>query len=411
MFDLDKWQEIFSTIRKNKLRTVLTCFSVAWGIFMLIFLLGAGEGLRNGIQQEFNDDAINSIWFRGGRFGVSNAGFKLGKRVQLTNEDYDYITQNIDGVEASTGRFVRWSADMSYKNETGKYSMRATHPGHKVIEKTIITDGRFLIETDIDEARKVIVIGRQIAKDLFKGKDCIGKYMKVFDIPFQVVGVFKDEGSQREERNAYIPVSTGQRIFGSTNALNAIMFTFSGQDLEYSNQLRNEVMAYLSSKYKFHKNDPQAVRVTNMVEEYDQVISILRGVNLFVWAIGIGTIIVGIVGVSNIMVIVVKDRTREIGVRKALGATPYSVISLILQEAIFITAMAGYMGMMAGIGLLELINYLFPEGLHPFLQHPTVNLRVALLTTLILVMAGALAGFLPASRAARIRPIEALREE
>ena len=411
MFDLDKWQEIFSTIRKNKLRTVLTCFSVAWGIFMLIILLGAGEGLRKGIQQEFNDDAINSIWFRGGRFGISNAGFKLGKRVRLTNEDYDYITENIDGVEESTGRFVRWSTDMVYKNESGKYSMRATHPGHKTIEKTIITEGRFLIETDIDEARKVIVIGRQIAKDLFKGEPCIGKYMKVFDIPFQVVGVFKDEGSQREERNAYIPVSTGQRIFGSTNTLNAIMFTFSGQDLEYSNQLRNEVMAYLSSKYKFHKDDPQAIRVTNMVDEYDQVISILRGVNLFVWAIGIGTIIVGIVGVSNIMIIVVKDRTREIGIRKALGATPFSVISLILQEAVFITAMAGYLGMIAGIGVLELINYLFPEGLHPFLQNPTVNIRVALITALILVFAGAFAGFLPASRAARIRPIEALREQ
>lgn len=411
MFDLDKWQEIFSTIRKNKLRTFLTCFSVAWGIFMLIILLGAGEGLRNGIQNEFNDDAINSIWFRGGRFGISNAGFKLGKRVQLTNEDYDYITHNIDGVEESTGRFVRWSADMSYKTESGKYSMRATHPGHKTIEKTIITRGRFLIETDIDEARKVVVIGRQIAKDLFKGEECIGEYIKIFDIPFQVVGVFTDEGSQREERNAYIPVSTGQRIFGSTNTLHAIMFTFSGQDLEYSNHLRNEVMAYLSAKYKFHKNDPQAIRVTNMVEEYDEVISILSGVNLFVWAIGIGTIIVGIVGVSNIMIIVVKDRTREIGVRKALGATPYSVISLILQEAVFITGMAGYMGMIAGIGLLELINYLFPEGLHPFLQNPTVNLRAALLTALVLVITGALAGFLPANKAARIRPIEALREE
>lgn len=411
MFDLDKWQEIFSTIRKNKLRTFLTSFSVAWGIFMLIILLGAGEGLRNGIQKEFNDDAINSVWFRGGRFGVNNAGFKLGKRVQLTNEDYDYITQNIDGVEESSGRFVRWSADMTYKNESGKYSMRATHPGHQTIEKTIITEGRFLIETDIDEARKVIVIGRQIAKDLFKGEPCIGKYMKVFDIPFQVVGVFTDEGSQREERNAYIPVSAGQRIFGSTNALNAIMFTFSGQDLEYSNQLRNEVVAYLSSKYKFHKDDPQALRVTNMVEEYEEVISILRGVNLFVWVIGIGTIIAGIVGVSNIMVIVVKERTREIGVRKALGATPYSVISLILQEAIFITGMAGYFGMIAGIGVLELINYLYPEGLHPFVQNPTVNLRVALLTALVLVITGALAGFVPASRAARIRPIEALREE
>jgi putative ABC transport system permease protein len=410
MFDIDKWQEIFHTIRKNKLRTMLTGFSVSWGIFMLIILLGSGQGLQNGVRAEFKDDAINSIWVSSGVTSVEYKGFQVGRRVRMDNEDYDEVLRSVDGVEYATARFNRWSMQVSYGNENGTYHMRSVHPDHVYLENTEIVTGRYINEADLKEFRKVVCIGDLVASDLFKGKDAVGEYVNIWGIPFKVVGVFYDEGSQWEQRVIYTPITTAQRIFGGTDQIDQIMVTTGELPLEKTIDMSDEMHQLLAERLQVSPDDPRALRVRNANEQFQDIVSVLTGIRLFVWFIGIFTLAAGIVGVSNIMMIVVKERTKEIGIRKALGATPGSVIGLILLESVFITAISGYLGMIAGIGLLELVQRGLPTDT-PMFTNPSVDLNTALLATVILIIAGIFAGLIPARRAANIKPIEALRDE
>lgn len=411
MFDQDKWLEIWETVKKNKLRTFLTGFSVAWGIMMLVVLLGASQGLRNGIYKTFlADDAMNSLWISSGVTSVPYKGLNSNRPIQLENSDRDHLRQNFQEVEHSTSRYMMWSALLAYKSEGGNFSIRAVHPDHQILEKTTVEEGRFINDRDIKEVRKVIVIGRKIKDDIFKNVDPIGKYVKVFGIPFQVVGWYADYGNAREERYAYIPINTGQKIFNaSSNQINRIMITYDEEmDLEQSNALSDKIRADFAQRKIFNKHDPRALRVRNVQKGAEDILSVISGVEIFIFVIGIGTIIAGIVGVSNIMIVVVNERTREIGIRKALGATPGSVIGLVMQESITITAVAGYFGMVLGIVVIELMaKYLK----HDFFYNPGVSLQVAFVSLAILIVSGALAGFFPARKAAKIRPIEALRDE
>lgn len=408
MFDRDKWQEIFHTISKNKLRTFLTGFSVFWGIFMLVILLGSGYGLQNGILNEFKDDAVNSIWIYPGETSLAYKGFQPGRRVRFTNADYNEIAKNTRDVEHSTGRFyVRGISN--YGKEFGSYQIRSVHPGHKYLENTTVVEGRYLNNIDLDETRKVAVIGKTIKKDLFKGKDCLGEYFNIAGIAFKVIGVFSDDGNERENEIIYLPITTAQKVFNGANEVRQIMFTVGDMDVEESTKLVDEIAIKFSQKHSIHPDDNRAIYYSNNLEELAEILGIMKGIRIFVWIIGIGTLIAGVVGVSNIMLIVVKERTKEIGIRKAIGASPSSVISLIVQEAILITAVSGYLGMTLGIGLLELVSSNLPE--IDFFLNPSVDLSTALSTTLILIIAGALAGLIPAKRAASIKPIEALRDE
>ncbi len=411
MFDQDKWLEIWTTVKKNKLRTFLTGFSVAWGIMMLVVLLGASQGLRNGISKTFlDDDAINSLWISTGVTSIPYKGLNSNRPIQLENSDHEYLNVNFDKIEHSTSRVMMWSALLSYKSEGGNFNIRSVHPDHQILEKTAMMEGRFINDKDVEEVRKVIVIGKKIKEDIFKKENPIGKYVKVFGIPFQVVGWYADYGNAREERYAYIPISTGQKVFkASSNVVNQIMLTYNEElRLNQSEELSNKITADFAQRKIFDKNDPRAIRVRDMQKGAEEILSVISGVELFILVIGIGTIIAGIVGVSNIMIVVVNERTREIGVRKALGATPASVISLIMQESIAITAVAGYFGMVLGIVVVELMSKYLK---HDFFFNPGVSLNIALLSLTILVISGALAGFFPARKAARIRPIEALRDE
>lgn len=410
MFDRDKWQEILSTIQENKLRTFLTGFSVAWGIFMLIILLGAGKGLQNGVSAEFNDDAINSIWARNGLTSMEHAGYKSGRRIAFQNEDYDNILRDVDGIEFKTARINMWSAQVAYGNETGTYSLRGVHPDHMKLENTEILSGRYLHNLDLQELRKVCVIGKLVATDIFKEKDPIGEYLNIFKIPFLVVGVFDDAGSEWEQRVIYTPVTTTQRIFGRNNEIHNIMVTTGDLPLERTTEMTQEIRSTLVQAHDVHPEDERGIYVWNNNENFQQIMNVFTGINVFVWVMGIFTIIAGIVGVSNIMMIVVRERTKEIGIRKALGATPWSVVSLILQESILITALAGYIGMVAGVALLEFVGGMLPPDTHMF-NKPEVDITTALYATILLVIAGTIAGFFPARKAASIRPIEALRDE
>lgn len=411
MFDLDKWQEIFHTIRKNKLRTFLTGFSVAWGIFMLMVLLGSGNGLENGIKNEFQGDAVNRIWVTQGQTTLPHKGMKPGRRIQFTNEDYESAKNNIEGIEYISGRFnIFQNTTVSYKNEYGSYDIVCCHPDYGFVENLEIINGRFLNNLDIEDYRKSTTIGRIVKEALFKDETAVGKYIKVSGIPFKVVGVFSDIGGERDERRVYLPVSSAQVVFNNGNKINNFNMTTQQGTVEESRRMVDQVRNDLSARHNFDPEDLRAVSIFNNVEQYKQFIDLFAAIRLFIWIIGTGTIIAGIVGVSNIMMIVVKERTKEIGVRKALGATPFSIISLILQESVLITAFAGYVGLVLGVGLMELISPMF-ENSDTFFKNPGVDLRVAISATILLVVSGAVAGFIPARKAASIKPIEALRDE
>lgn len=410
VFDIDKWQEIFATIRKNRLRTFLTGFSVAWGIFMLIVLLGTGTGLENGVRHQFSRDAVNSLWFNGGKTATAYRGLQPGREIRFRNSDQEMIGVNTRHLESLTSRLNLWDINqVNYRNKYGTFSIRACNPGMVYSEKIDVLRGRFVNELDVKESRKVACVGKMLVAELFAGEDPIGREIRINGISFMVVGMFKDEGGENDMRRAYIPVSTAQKTFTGTDRVDQIVLTLNEADMENSAETEKQVRALLADNHNFDPDDRKAIFVWNNMREYGRIMGVITGIRIFVWIIGIGTLVAGIVGVSNIMMIVVKERTREIGIRKALGATPWSIISLVLQESVFITALSGYIGLIAGIGLLELAGDLIPGS--DFFRNPEVDLKIALYANILLIVAGLLAGFFPARKAAAVKPIEALRAE
>lgn len=411
MFDRDNWQEIFHTIRKNKLRTFLTGFSVSWGIFMLIILLGSGTGLQNGVDKQFKDTSSNSIWVFRGQTSIPHDGLKPGRFVRFTNADFEEISERMPGVEKASARFYLGGSKVSYQNEHGTFSIRTVHPDHQYIEKTITIAGRFLNDIDIQEKRKVASIGSLVKQSLFKEEDPIGKYIEVNGIPFKVVGVFEDEGGENEQEVLYLPISTAQMVFNGGDRINMFMFTIDeNAGLEESKAMEQKIRQKMAELHNFSPEDERAIRFWNNIEDFMMFQNLFNGIDAFIWIIGIMTIIAGIVGVGNIMMIVVKERTKEIGIRKALGATPWSVIQLILMESIAITAFSGYVGLVLGVGTIELVSNFIPADSEYF-NNPSVNFQVAIIATVILVVAGSIAGLIPAKKAASIKPIVALRDE
>lgn len=410
MFDANTWQEVYQTIRKSKLRTSLTALSVAWGIFMLVILLGAGNGLQNGIEQDFRDDAINSLWIYRGSTSIPHRGLPVDRRIEFTNEDYESIRDQVEGVDLISSRFyVPGEYTVSYRNKVASFDVRSCHPDHRYIENTMMVSGRFLNRRDLAQRRKVAVIGTKVVEQLFGRTPPLGKSIKISGIQYTVVGVFEDEGGEAELRMIYVPISTAQLAHNGGNRVHQMMLTVGDLGVEGSARVAADLRRLLASRHKFSVKDKAAVRVRNNLESYQRVVDIFEWINTFIWIVGAGTIVAGIVGVSNIMLISVAERTREIGVRKALGATPGSIIALVLQEAILITGVSGYLGLVAGVGLLEAVSALMPE--NDYLRDPAVDLRVALLATALLIVSGAVAGLFPARRAARVSPVEALRAE
>ncbi len=413
MFDIDKWQEILSTIKKNKLRTFLTGFSVAWGIFMLIVLLGAGKGLENGIHSNFDADAANSIWIYPGQTSKSFNGIQPGKYVRFTNEDYERIIQENKNLERISSRYnIRGNDQISYKNEYGSFGINTVHPDMEFIENSFPIRGRFINNIDIEKRRKVAVIGDLVEEALCKnGKSPIGEYIKIRGVPFKVVGIYSENSnSDGERRRVYIPISTAQMVFSGGNTVNNIALAVSDMTAEESEQFEEDLKASFASHHNFDKEDDRAIFIQNNLDNIKEFRNAFQGIRMFIWIIGVGTIIAGIVGVSNIMLIVVKERTKEIGIRKAIGATPWSVVSSILQESILITSFAGYIGLVLGVVLMEIIAKNIPADSMMF-KNPDVDISVAISATILLVISGSFAGYIPARRAAKIKPVVALRDE
>lgn len=410
IIDLDNWQELYSTIRKNKLRTFLTGFAVSWGIFMLIFLLGAGKGLENGVRDQFKGDAMNRMWIGSGETSLPYKGLKTGRQITFRNDDYDFLKTNIPGVDEVAGKFNLWRNNtLSYKSNYGAFDIACVHPEYKLIEDLEVEKGRFLNQSDLLAYRKVGVIGIRVKEALFKNTDPIGKYLQVAGVPFKIVGLFSDEGGDRDMRRIYIPISTAQRVFNYGSYVGAFN-VITNVSVKESIELEADIRKKLAQKHKFDVNDKRAIHIWNALENYGRFMSLMAGIQFFILLIGLMTIVAGIVGVSNIMLIVVKERTKEIGIRKALGATPNQIIRMILFESILITSFAGYLGLVLGVGLLEIIKPYFTSSEFYFMN-PEVNLSIAVGATLFLILSGAIAGFIPAKRAVGVRPVEALKDE
>ena len=404
----DALHEIFATLQRNRLRTLLTGLSVAWGMLMLVVLLGAGRGLQHGAAYEFRDDAVNSLWLYAGKTSRAFAGRGPGREVKLTNDDYDAIRRTFPSVDHIAARFYMWGEfTISYGSKHSAFDMRGTFPGHQYLEETIITRGRFLNDADLSERRKVAVIGSKVADFLFGKKDPIGEYLNIRGLSYKVIGVFEDVGGEAELKKIYVPITTSQLLYSQPGRVHQIMFTIGDASLEQSKLLADRVHRFMALRKGVSPDDRQAIRIQNNVEQFQRVNSVFVWIQIFVWIVGVGTLLAGVVGVSNIMLISVKERTREIGIRKALGAAPASIIALVVGEAVIVTSVAGYLGLLAGVGVIELASRHLTDV--PYLRNPEVDLSVALTAAGILVFCGALAGFFPARHAARISPMEALR--
>ena len=409
MFNRDRWQEIYETIRKNRLRTFLSGFTVALGIFIFIVLFGFGNGLKNTFKQFFLDDATNTLWVSPGKTSKPYRGFKANRRIEFENSDLEDIKYNFKFfLEGITPRINR-SARVRFRGESDNYSTRAVAPDHQYIEKTLIMQGRFINQDDIEKKTKNIVIGRLVAKDLFKKEDPIGKYLEIGSSAFKVVGVFQDQSGDREERLIYIPYTTQQLIEKNNDKINSIIVSFR-PELGYTSALafERQLRLFLKKKKSIDPRDNNGIRMRNVADQIRQNQRFAGVLQLIVAFVGIGTLIAGIIGISNIMVFVVKERTKELGVRKALGATPKSVIGMVLHESIFITTLSGITGMIAGIVLLSNMEDRLEEF---FIIDPYIDNTTALLATILLILFGAVAGYIPAKRAASIKPIVALRDE
>ncbi len=409
LISFDKFEEIFTHIKENKLRTFLTCFSVSWGIFMLVLLLGSGYGLENGVKAEFERDATNSIRVSPGQTSLPYKGLEQGRRIRFTNRDYEETRKGVEGLEYISARFFKWSNNtISYGKESGSYSLWAVHPDHRFIERSLPTSGRMINDSDIAQYRKVANIGIEVEKDLFKGTSAVGKYIGINNVAFQVVGVYADPGDRRQEQLVYVPISTAQKVFSSGNRIHNIIFTLTDTDVKESKEIEEAIKKEMAVRHRFDEKDKRALYVRSNLERYEKFMTLFANIRIFIWIIGIGSIIAGIVGVSNIMLIVVKERTKEIGIRKALGATPWSIIELIITESVLLTSVSGYVGLIFGVAALELMARTI-KGIDYF-SNPQVDLSVAFSAVILLIIAGTLAGYFPARRAAAVKPVEALRD-
>ena len=411
---LDGLQEILYTLRQNKLRTLLTAFGVFWGIFMLILLLGFGRGMQHGIMENFGSDVLDFIVLNSGDTSVAYRGMGVGRHIQLDERDVQAISEQIRGVRLIAAERSLGTGTITYAGKNSNADIRGIPDEYfKVKEDIPFNFGRRVDPLDVNEIRKVAVLGTTVADRLFPtGTNPIGKDVRVKDVVMKVVGVFYDKMNQgRFSERVYIPQTSYQKIFGGGNRIDAIWLRPEpGTD---GFELEKKVVELTKRRHAVSPDDKRGINSFNMAMPAKNINALFIGINVFIWFVGMGTLAAGIVGISNIMIITVKERTREIGIRKALGATPLAIVSTLLLESTLVTAIAGYVGLVLGVALLELISFgLRTAGAKlPYFLNPEVNFRIAVTSIILLVGVGILAGLAPALRAAKITPTEAMRAQ
>lgn len=411
MFNRDTWLEIANTVMTHPMRTFLTGLSIALGVFILVVMQGLGFGLQNGVESQFADDAVNSVWVNSGRTQLSYRGHKPNRRVKMRENDVEAMFQQMDTVEVFSRRIRIWGLPMEYGDQQSNFPMRGVDPGHEELENTTLTGGRYISQRDVDDERKVVVVGNDIIEDLYVNADPVGTYLMIQGIQFMVVGTFNDPASRWENKMAYLPFSTAQRIFrnkSSGDVVDQVIVGTGSMPIPETKKMTAYLLSWFKDRKAVHPDDARGITMNNNNEEYERFQNIFMGIELFIWGIGLLTLLAGAVGVANILAIAVKERTKEIGVRKALGASSASVVALVVQESLALMIISGSAGLVVGVWLLELVS---PMVDHEYFKNPQVDYRIALVALAILTVVGVLSGIGPAIRAVSIRPVEALRDE
>lgn len=418
MFDIDKWVEIWVTITRNKTRSLLTCFGVFWGILMLIILLGAGNAMKNGMVGGLDGFATNSAFVFSDRTSEPYKGFNKGRYWNMRTRDIDEIQRQVDGIEDISP--VIWGnrgdKNVVYGQLTGSYNVKGVYPAYFNIEGQNVYYGRLLNDVDMRDKRKVCLIGKEVNDVLFRGEDPCGKYIRVNGLYYQVVGVIKGKSTMinfggRSESSVMLPFSTMQQTLNQGDIFHALCFSVRRNAVV--SQVIDGVEAVLKTQNEIAPSDPQAVQIVNLAAQFKTFDMLFVGIDILVWLVGMGTLLAGIIGVSNIMMVTVKERTKEIGVRRALGAKPLNIISQVMSESLVLTALAGLTGLSLGVFLLDVVDKILSAQVEhgTFFAHPEVSIQTAVAATVVLLISGLLAGLIPAWRAMQIKAIDAIREE
>lgn len=420
MFDLDLWKEILNSLKKNKMRSILTAFGVFWGIFMLVVMAGAGRGLSNGIYNGVEQLASNSFFIWANRTSEPYKGFLRGRYWEFNNDDVDFIKRNIKGADIVSPKLFANSSNNTVRNDRiGTFNIKGDYPEWNEIDGAKFPEGRWLNQFDILQKRKVCVIGTNVADQMFDANESpIGQYLRIDGIQYQVVGVLKQISNVgingRADESIFIPFTTMQTAYNYGNMV--FMMGITAKKGYSASEVEEEVMAALKQRNQISPTDAQAISHINLEKQFQQFQGLFTGVSILTWIVGIGTLLAGVIGVSNIMLVIIKERTQEIGIMRAIGATPRVIMTQVISESVFVTTVAGYLGLVFGVAALELMNKIFEMssqngGEEIFIKNPSIGLGVAIACLLILIISGAIAGMIPARRAIKIKPIDALRTE
>jgi putative ABC transport system permease protein len=419
MFDIDLWSEIVSALKKNRMRSFMTAFGVFWGIFMLIIMSGAGKALENGVVDGVRAFATNSAFFWTERTSIPYAGFQRGRRWNYDNNDIQYIHDNVKEVEYLSPRLFSnfYGTTNTIRGErVGTFNMYGDYPDYFKIDKWTPVKGRLINDIDILQSRKVCNIGERVVEVMFaKDEEPLGQYLKISGVYYQVVGVIHAEtriniGGGKKEETIIVPFSTMQKAYNMGNVVH--FFSVTSQKGTKVSDLEDKLRKILKDRHKIAPEDLQAIGSFNIEKEFVKFSALFLGIKGLTWIVGIGTLLAGAIGVSNIMLVIIKERTQEIGIQRAIGATPAVIIKHIVAESVFLTVMAGYVGLSLGVGLLEILSRILESGGDEmFFRNPQVDLSMALSALAILVITGIIAGLIPAKRAISIKPIDAIRDE
>lgn len=415
-FDIDRWQEIWITITSNKSRSFLTAFGVFWGIFMLVLMVGAGNALEKGISSQIEGFATNSVFFVAERTSEPYKGFRKGRVWNMTNSDLPVIRQRVDDLQYISPVLFAGGGG-SDKNvvrgdKSGSYLVKGCYPEYDLIEKSKMLYGRYVNDIDIAEKRKVCIIGERVYEVLFHGENPVGKQIRVNGIYFQVIGVARSTSGVSIGGNTaetvVLPFTTMQQAFNQGNVIHFLAATAKpGVSVKV---IQDKIIEILKQQHQIAHDDKTAIFSMNIEEQFKMFNYLGIGISSLIWIVGLGTLLAGAIGVSNIMLVTVRERTKEIGIRRALGATPNNIIGQILNESVVLTVLAGIGGIMLGVGLLSAVGVALSQG-DQFFKDPQISFTMAVGSLIILIVIGLLAGLIPAQRAMMIKPVEAIAEE